>query len=109
MGPATSGRILAMKGAKPGFARLLLGSSARLKYTSVGDTINTAARLESHDKEAFAAEPGEDFRILIGDDTFKRVEGTFSIESIGQQTLRGKEKAIGIYRVRHADPEPSKP
>jgi len=50
------------------------GSRMRQKYTSLGDSVNTAAGFESFDKESFLAE--EDpaaCRILIGEPTRVRV------------------------------------
>jgi len=76
------------------------GSRTRQKYTSIGDTVNTAARLESFDKESFAAE--EDplaCRILIGEPTRIRVGGAFRLASLGLHGVKGKGEKIAIYRV----------
>jgi adenylate cyclase len=74
----------------------LLGSSDRLKYTTVGDTVNVAARLESYDKEV-----GKDAvcRILIGDTTLRYLDNRFRTESIGEVSLKGKEEKISVHRV----------
>ena len=80
-----------------------LGSAERMKYTTVGDTVNTAARLESFAKEDFEEEsavPGAPvFRILIGDSTQALLDGGFETASLGEHVLRGRGKAIGIHRV----------
>jgi adenylate cyclase len=77
-----------------------LGSDERLKFTSVGDTVNTASRLESFEKEAFASQETIDpCRILIGEDTFRLVTGRFAIEALGEHSLPGKAEKISIYRV----------
>jgi adenylate cyclase len=75
-----------------------VGSAAHLKYAMVGDTVNTAARLESFDKAAFDAEP-EGFRILIGEETHRRLGGRFRTRALGAQRLRGKGDPVPIYRV----------
>jgi adenylate cyclase len=74
----------------------LLGSSKRLKYTTVGDTVNIAARLESYDKEV-----GKDAlcRILIGEPTLRHVNGQFKTERIGEVSLKGKDERIIVHRV----------
>jgi adenylate cyclase len=74
----------------------LLGGTQRMKYTTIGDTINTASRLESYDKEL-----AKDVlcRILIGESTWRYVADHFDTEKVGEVTLKGKRDKIGVYRV----------
>ena len=74
----------------------LLGNSQRLKYTTIGDTVNTAARLESFDKEI-----GKEAlcRILIGDTTLSLLGDRFLTEKIGEVSLKGKDDKVTIHRV----------
>jgi adenylate cyclase len=81
-----------------------VGSAERMKYTTVGDTVNTSARLES-----FSA-PGYDFaredalyRVLVSESTFRLVGSEFETESIGEHSLKGKGESVRIYRVRRSD------
>jgi len=77
-----------------------IGSDRALKLTSVGDTVNTASRLEGFGKDDFKSEAGSnDWRILIGDATRQRVGDAFEIVSIGAHRLKGKNRAIPIHRV----------
>lgn len=77
-----------------------VGAAARLKFTTIGDTVNTAARLESYDKSL--AEPevhGNPCRILVSEATHDLVQDAFSCVPIGTLELKGKETAVAVYRV----------
>ena len=73
-----------------------IGSSDRLEFTVMGDTVNTAARLESFDKDYAASDA---CRILIGHSTFELVDGKFSTEFVQTIELKGKSRKTSIYRV----------
>lgn len=79
----------------------LLGSLDRLKYTSIGDVANSAARLETFQKDEFLEEPPKVcFRILVGEPTWVRLGGRFEAEFLGKHVLRGRSEPIGVYRVQ---------
>jgi adenylate cyclase len=83
-----------------------LGGLQRMKYTTVGDTINIASRLESYDKDL-----GKEAlcRILIGESTLRYLGPGFRTERIGEVSLKGKEEKITIYRVLGEERFPSGP
>jgi adenylate cyclase len=81
----------------------ILGSRSRIKYTTVGDTVNVAARLESFAKDEFEAEVaagGPVFRILVGGATRRHLGDEFEIEPLGEHVLRGRGEPVAIHRVR---------
>ena len=67
-----------------------IGSNFRMDYTAIGDTVNTASRLESN------AKAGE---ILISEEVKKRLEGRIETEDVGEIPLKGKKNKIFVYRV----------
>jgi adenylate cyclase len=72
-----------------------LGSSQRMDYTTLGDTVNIAARLESYDK-SFAQGL---CRILISDNTYHYIQDLFPTDLVGHVQLKGRQKSVDVYQV----------
>lgn len=69
-----------------------IGSAKRMDYTLIGDGVNVASRLESACK-AYSA------RILISDNTFKKLRGTYRVRDVDQVIVKGKTEPVGVYEV----------
>ncbi len=69
-----------------------IGSSSlrRLDYTVIGDTVNTAQRLQS------AAAPGQ---ILINDISYDKVKESFNCRKVGEISLKNKANQLTVYEV----------
>ncbi|MFQ5544433.1 MAG: CHASE2 domain-containing protein [Acidiferrobacterales bacterium] len=77
-----------------------MGNAQRLEYNVHGDTVNTAARLESFDKKSFQPDYLKNpCRILIGEVTLSYLCDQFETQKMGQLQLRGKNRQATIYRV----------
>lgn len=72
-----------------------LGGKERLEYGVIGDSVNTAARLESCLKNR---QPGI-CRILIAQETLEYLNEQFNVEPWGHIELKGKEQLADVYRV----------
>ena len=68
------------------------GTSRRATYTCVGDTVNVAARLESHTKEL--GRP-----ILIDENTREGLSDEIEVEPQGELLMKGKKHPTQVYAV----------
>ena len=73
-----------------------LGSADRMEYTVLGDTVNTASRLESFDKGLLSDRP---CRILISEATRACLDGNFETQLVGEMNLKGKTEGVTIHAV----------
>jgi adenylate cyclase len=69
-----------------------MGSSLRFDYTAMGDTVNTASRLEGGNKFYGT-------RILVNPGTCEEAQNEFAFRQIDTVRLKGKEQAIAIHEV----------
>lgn len=67
-----------------------IGSKSRMDYTAIGDTVNTAARLESN------AKPGQ---IVISEAVYTYVKDRIHANGLGEIKVKGKEQGITIYEL----------
>lgn len=67
-----------------------IGCEFRMDYTAIGDTVNTAARLESN------AARGQ---ILISEQVYEAVKDRVSVTPIGEIPLKGKSQGVFVYQL----------
>jgi class 3 adenylate cyclase len=68
------------------------GTLHRATYTCVGDTVNIAARLESHTKVVNRP-------ILIDEETRRGLDDGIALEPQGEVLMKGKAEPINVYAV----------
>lgn len=67
-----------------------IGCDFRMDYTAIGDTVNTAARLESNAKRG---------QVLISEYVYEKVKDRVTVEEIGEIPLKGKSKGVFVYSL----------
>lgn len=74
-----------------------IGCDVRMDYTAIGDTVNTAARLEANAKRG---------QILISDEVYQAVKDRVEVTPIGEIPLKGKTKGVMVYSVNKVEGKP---
>ena len=67
-----------------------IGCEFRMDYTSIGDTVNTAARLEANAPKG---------TVYISNTVYEQVKDRITVEEIGEIPLKGKSKGVFVYSV----------
>jgi adenylate cyclase len=69
-----------------------IGSSRRMDYTAIGDTVNLASRLESATKDLGVP-------ILVSEYTYIALKGTFRFKEVGSIRVKGRTEPIQTYTL----------
>jgi adenylate cyclase len=70
-----------------------VGSRDRLEYTALGDTTNTAARLEGMTK-------GTEHQVYVADSTYERLrEPPDEMELVGELPVRGRQRTLRVWAL----------
>jgi adenylate cyclase len=70
-----------------------IGSTERMEYTVIGNTVNTGSRIEASTK-AFGSD------LLISEEVVKQIGDAFIVELAGSAEVKGRSEPLKMFKVR---------
>jgi adenylate cyclase len=74
-----------------------------MKYTTIGDVVNTAARLETYGKEIPERLVDPYCQIMVAASTAAQLDGEFQLEPVGTLQLKGKSQGVEVFALMGAN------
>lgn len=76
-----------------------IGSTKRLEYSAIGDTVNLSARLEGVNKDF-------NTNLILSESTYNLVKSSFNTKPLGHVKVKGRVQEVEIYTIDYKEEQP---